>query len=317
MRPLISVIVPVYRVEPYLRRCVDSILNQTCADLEVILVDDGSPDNCGAICDEYAQKDARVRVLHRENGGLSDARNAGMETACGAYLAFVDSDDLLPEDSLEKLLRIAREQQADLVIGGHRRFEGEPREAPVPAETVRCMTGEEAMMDFLDHGCASWARLYRRELHRDLRFPVGELNEDEAVVLPLLERCSRIAKTDAVVYHYRVRPESITTGAFRVQKLDWVKHCRENLAFLRERHPRLEQAGLERYRRSLLWALREMALSEADFPQAVRQVKLELRAQRKQLEKVGFRSGQEHFAYLLAQYAPFSVYRTVLRMRHR
>mgnify|MGYP002514978694 CR=1 FL=1 len=129
MEPLISVIVPVYKVEQYLHQCVDSILNQTYRNLEVILVDDGSPDGCPAICNVYAEKDERVRVIHKVNGGLSDARNAGMAVMNGEYLSFVDSDDLLPVDAVETLLKIAVEEDADLVLGGYNRFEDMPADA--------------------------------------------------------------------------------------------------------------------------------------------------------------------------------------------
>ena len=117
-QPLISIIVPIYRVEQYLDACVQSLINQTYPDLEIILVDDGSPDNCGAICDDYAAKDPRIKVIHKENGGLSDARNAGMAISTGAYLSCVDSDDLLPYDALQVMVDIALRENVELVIGG-------------------------------------------------------------------------------------------------------------------------------------------------------------------------------------------------------
>ena len=115
---MISVIVPVYKVEPYLHKCLDSILSQTYQNLEIILVDDGSPDRCGAICDEYAQKDPRVKVIHKENGGIATARNAGMRIAAGDYWMFVDSDDWLEADAISNLYQLLAEYNADLAIGG-------------------------------------------------------------------------------------------------------------------------------------------------------------------------------------------------------
>lgn len=265
MEPLISVIVPVYNVEPYLRKCVDSILNQTYRNLEVILVDDGSPDGCPVICDEYAEMDHRVRVIHKENGGLSDARNAGMAVMNGEYLSFVDSDDLLPADAIETLHKIAVEENTDLVIGGHNRFEDVPAESSNVETFVQRWTPVEAMADMLRNGCASWARLYRRELHQTILFPVGEINEDEAIVLLLLEKCKTIAVTNAVVYHYRCRPESITTANFSAKKLDWAMHCRDNLKFIRERYPHLEYYAIARYQDSILWLLSEICLQKSDF----------------------------------------------------
>ena len=219
MEPLISVIVPVYKVETYLHQCVDSILNQTYRNLEVILVDDGSPDGCPAICDEYAAMDNRVKVIHKKNGGLSDARNAGMAISRGEFLNFVDSDDVLPVDALENMLRLVLIEQADIVIGNHVRFEEIPPEAEGLTYDYQVMNRTEAMIDFFHNGCASWARLYRREIHEGLLFPVGEINEDEAIVLHLLDRCTRIVKSRRVVYFYRCRNESITTSSFSKRSL--------------------------------------------------------------------------------------------------
>ena len=166
MEPLISVIVPIYKVEAYLRDCVDSILAQTYRNLEVILVDDGSPDNCGAICDEYAEKDSRVTVLHKVNGGLSDARNAGMAACGGEYLMFVDSDDWLAEDSVATLYELICRTGAELAIGGRERVEdgsGAVLHSEFDGtETVHTMNRLEAMRDMLQNGCASWKFIWIR-----------------------------------------------------------------------------------------------------------------------------------------------------------
>ena len=193
MNEKISVIVPIYKVEPYLRQCVDSILNQTYTNLEIILVDDGSPDNCGAICDEYAAKDTRVKVIHKENGGLSDARNAGLDIAVGDCYYFVDSDDYLPVRSVEEMIEMLRKQDADMVIGGFERFSDKTGEVFFSTESEGLVTyvytQEEAFRDFYRDGCQAWAVLYRRHVHQNIRFPKGEINEDEAIIFQLLERC--------------------------------------------------------------------------------------------------------------------------------
>ena len=315
MEPLISVIVPVYNVEPYLHKCVDSILNQTYRNLEVILVDDGSPDGCPAICDEYAEKDERVKVIHKKNGGLSDARNAGMAVAKGEYLSFVDSDDMLSANAIEILLRFAHKEDADLVIGGYNRFENVFEESINEETSVQCRTPVEAMADMLKNGCASWARLYRRELHQSVPFPVGEINEDEAIVLPLLEKCKTIAVTNAVVYHYRCRPESITTAVFNRKKMAWVKHCRNNLSFIRERYPELENDAAARYRSSILWALTEIALSNREFKQEVRQLIQELKDNRRLFMKTDFAYPQDKIRMMVLIYLPFNFYKKMLRIK--
>lgn len=317
MEPLISVIVPVYNVEPYLRKCVDSILNQTYRNLEVILVDDGSPDGCPAICDEYAVIDRRVKVVHKENGGLSDARNAGMAFMSGEYLLFVDSDDLLPVKAIETMLKIAVEENADLVIGGHNRFEEVPALSSETEIFVKQWTPAEAMMDMLRNGCASWARLFRRELHEAVLFPVGEINEDEAIVLHILDKCRVIAVTNAVVYHYRCRPESITTTSFSEKKMVWVKHCRDNLAFIREKYPQLEEYAVTRYRGSLMWALREMALSENSFPNSYAEVRAQLKEYHTAFLHTPFKNKTEQLRFLFMTLIPFPLLKKVLKFRHR
>lgn len=316
MEPLISVIVPIYKVEDYLRPCVDSILCQTYSNLEVILVDDGSPDNCGAICDEYAAKDSRVKVIHKKNGGLSDARNAGMEVSTGEFLSFVDSDDLLPPDAIERLLSLAQTHDTDLVIGGHSRFSEEPEPSAEPGQ-IRIMTPEEAMANMLQNGCASWARLYRRVIHADTLFPVGEINEDEAIVMRLLEQCSRVAITTAVVYYYRCRPESITTASFSPKRMAWPQHCRQNLTYIQENHPALVALAASRYRGSLMWTLTEIALSGQEYPDQVEQLICQLRQNQKLFRKTPFVFPQDRIRMAVLTHLPFRFYRRMLRLRHR
>ncbi|MBQ9761493.1 MAG: glycosyltransferase family 2 protein [Oscillospiraceae bacterium] len=316
MEPLISIIVPVYKVEAYLGPCVDSILAQTYRNIEIILVDDGSPDCCGGICDDYANRDSRVVVIHKKNGGLSDARNAGMEIAKGDYFVFVDSDDLLPEKAVETLLEIAQRTDAQLVIGDHRRFADVP-EATGESHGYGVMTTEEAMGDMFRNGCAAWARLYRREVHEGILYPVGEINEDEAIVLRLLERCSRVAKTDAVVYHYRCRPESITTSSFSPKKMHWPEHCAANLRIVQEKWPELEEVAAARYRGSLLWVLSEIALSNERFPEIAKSSVKQLRQHRRLFRRVPFRFRQDRIRVEVLIYLPFGFYKKMLRLKRR
>ena len=175
---LISVIVPVYNVERYLRRCVDSILHQTYRNLEVLLVDDGSTDASGAICDEYAAQEERVTAVHQKNGGLSAARNTGLERAQGTYLCFVDSDDFLDSRMLETLCRDLQEQNADVAVVGFRMFEREEELAPAELTLpVQCMTGREAIRSTLvsdELGDFAWNKLYKWELFREVRYPLAD-----------------------------------------------------------------------------------------------------------------------------------------------
>lgn len=319
MEPLISVIVPVYRVEAYLRQCVDSICNQTYQNLEIILVDDGSPDRCGEICDFYAAQDARISVIHKKNGGLSDARNAGMAMSRGDYLIFVDSDDLLPPDAVRTLINFALSEDAALVIGDHIRFtEKIPEKNIVHQETaIRTFTGVEAMKDMLENGCASWARLYRREIHQYIQFPVGEINEDEAIVLRILENCKKVVKINSVVYFYRCRPESITTSFFSIKKMDWAKHCADNLEYVRKYHPELVVDAAARYRSSLLYSLSEIALSNEDYTKEVHELKKALREQKRLFFTAPFSYPQEQIRMWLLLHLPFKVYQIIMRLRRK
>jgi glycosyltransferase involved in cell wall biosynthesis len=293
---------------------VQSVVNQTYTNLEIILVDDGSPDNCGAICDEFATKDSRIKVIHKKNGGLSDARNVGMAASTGAYLSFVDSDDLLPPDALERLLSLAQTHDADLVIGGHSRFSEEP-EPSAQSDQIRIMTPEEAMADMLKNGCASWARLYRRDIHPDTPFPAGEINEDEAIVLSLLERCNRVVITTAVVYYYRCRPESITTTNFSPKRMAWSRHCRQNLTYIQQKHPALAPLAVDRYRDSLMWTLTEIALSGQEYPDQVAQLSSQLKQNIKLFRKTPFVFPQDRIRMEILSHLPFRFYRWTLRLR--
>lgn len=310
---VISVIIPVYNVEPYLSDCIDSILTQTYSELEVIIVDDGSTDNCPALCDEYAKKDARVRVIHKENGGLSDARNAGLAVCSGEYLTFVDGDDLLLPDAVEVLYELALEYDASLVIGGHVRFEGEPqRDTGSDCGEVIVMNSTEAMKDTLENGCASWARLYRAEVHKDLLFPKGEINEDEAIVLRLLEAVESVVKTERKVYLYRCRQSSITTSAFSIQKLAWYRHCKANLEWIRTHHPELTSYAAARYRSSITWSLTEIALSDGEYEEEVEELLYELHKERKVLYNAPFYTLKEKLLFIMLSFLPFQVYRILV-----
>lgn len=317
MDPLISVIVPVYKVEAYLPQCLDSICGQTYQNLEILLVDDGSPDRCGEICDQYAARDSRIRVLHKQNGGLSDARNAGMQQMTGSYLMFVDSDDMLPPDAVQTLFETALSENAELVIGDHRRFSGMLPEENAKKKTVEVhrLTGSEAMRDMLQNGCAAWARLYQREIHQHIPFPVGEINEDEAIAIQILENCTRVVKTSEVVYYYRCRPESITTSDFAAPKMAWSKHCAENLKYIQAHHPSLESDAAARYRSSLLWSLTEIALSDQDFTLQVDQLVSQLRKNNTLFQKTDFAFWQDRIRLFMLTYFPFWVYKRLLRFK--
>lgn len=251
----ISVIVPVYNVEALLPRCVDSVLSQQGVALEVILVDDGSPDGSGKICDAYREKDPRVRVIHKENGGLSSARNAGIDAATGEYLAFVDSDDWIEPDTYRNMLELTEKYRAKLVCAG--RYDvngrtGEKRLGLCPKKEEVISSEEMVGRIFLWDGCDSSAcdKLYHRSLFETFRYPLGKLSEDVAVTYRIVLQAQRVVMYPRPVYNYCHRPNSITTEKRISEKtFHFSQHTEEIYAYIREYHPViLPQAGYLRVR---------------------------------------------------------------------
>lgn len=215
--PVISVIVPIYNVEQWLPACVDSLLAQDFTDFELILVDDGSPDGCPALCDAYADRDDRVRVIHQKNGGLSAARNTGIEAACGEYLAFVDSDDFVSPQYLSKMLAAARTQSADLVVCGVEDVAESGQNTEEPSHSLcseaGCFAGRALFSKFFGPNATyytvAWNKLYRAELWNELRYPEGLLHEDDAVAHRVYAACERVICLEDPLYFYRLRTGSI------------------------------------------------------------------------------------------------------------
>lgn len=259
-----SVIVPVYKVEPYLHRCVQSVLEQSFEEFQLVLVDDGSPDRCGQLCDEYAQRDDRIKAIHMENGGVSAARNRGLEEASGEYIVFLDADDALAPGFLKAADRILREEPAaDLVQFCWRSF---PNGAPLPetAESVSapvCHENQDAMRQFLQFRVfnqAPWGKVLHRSLMEGLRFPVGvRIGEDLAVSYRWLSRARRIISTGAVAYYYCLRP----SGAMGSMQLDGIRDAfgvyEQMYRFLIAEYPALRGEILKRYADDLMQLIRD------------------------------------------------------------
>lgn len=241
--PTISIIVPVYKVEKYLSRCIDSILAQTYTNIEIILVDDGSPDNCDKICDEYAKKDNRIKVIHKNNGGLSDARNAGLEIASGDYIGFVDSDDYIKEDMYQKLLKACIDNNAQLSIcGRYDVFENEI----IPSFSFsgfKIWNSKEAIENLLTWNnldSSACDKLFNKQLFKKLRFPVGKYNEDIFVMTNILHEVNKIVHIGESMYYYCHRPNSITTEIFSEKKMDLLDASQKVLDFVIDKYPSLK-----------------------------------------------------------------------------
>ena len=238
METAISVIVPIYRVEKFLPQCIESVLNQTFTDFELILVDDGSPDRCPEICDETAKRDARVRVIHQANAGLSAARNAGIEVAHGEWLGFVDSDDYIAPQFYEKLYQTAQRTDADCVMCSVQNVDesGKPIDSALMRVADEVKTGREVLRkigrDDVTPYLTAWNKLYRRKLFNTLRYPAGRQNEDVFVFAELFCQVQRAVCVAEPLYFYRKRIGSIMNSVVTLRNLDemWAYvNCFEHL----------------------------------------------------------------------------------------
>lgn len=232
MNELISVIVPIYRVEKYLSKCVESIQQQTYKNIEIILVDDGSPDHCPQMCDRFAKEDPRIKAIHKSNGGLSDARNAGIEAANGEYLVFVDSDDYISDVMIERLYRRIIQDQSDMAICNIDFVDENGKSLGIDTIQVENTTVEEPQFWREMYGTnevygtsykfcvVAWNKLYARKLFQDVRYDVGKLHEDEFILHKLVSKCGKISFLSERLYCYRQREQSIMNSRYTIKRMD-------------------------------------------------------------------------------------------------
>mgnify|MGYP002574599501 FL=1 len=236
-KDLISVIVPVYKVEKYLEKCIESIIKQTYTNLQIILVDDGSPDNCGKICDEYAKKDLRIEVIHKANGGLSDARNVGISKAKGRYIGFVDSDDYIKEDMYEILLNLIKKYDADVsicnlydVIDGNECIRNKENGI---REYSRLDILKEVLLDKNIQSYA-WNKLYEKELFDEIKYPIGKKYEDIGTTFYLFEKCNKIVVTSEPEYYYLKRADSLVNNVTESTILDYTEIIIQRYLYIKQ-----------------------------------------------------------------------------------
>ena len=209
----ISIIIPVYNVESYLQQCVESVISQTYSNLEIILVDDGSPDNCPALCDEWAKKDNRIKVIHKKNEGLSAARNSAIKVASGEYLLFIDSDDYVSNELCEIAIRSMENFCADVIVFGYEKFfENSSETEIIKPDEIKTLSKEDSLRKLItgDIDNYAWNKLYKKYLFDDIGYPEGFVWEDIGTTYKVFEKSEKIVLIDDVLYFYRQRKTSIT-----------------------------------------------------------------------------------------------------------
>lgn len=242
MNDKISIIVPIYKVEKYLDKCIESLVNQTYTNLEIILVDDGSPDKCPEMCDKWAEKDSRIKVIHKPNGGLSDARNAGMKEANGEYIVFTDSDDFLDKHFIEYLYIAIIDNEVEMSSCDFAYYyDGDIVTNEVTRGKITVSSSETAIEDILNNRnvrAVAWNKMFHRGLLVGEEFPVGKYHEDEFFSYRIIHKAKKIAYIDSALYYYRQREGSIM-ASFNIKHLDSLEAGLERLSLLKKYYPDL------------------------------------------------------------------------------
>lgn len=234
---LISVIVPIYNVEKYLEKCIITIINQTYKDIEIILVNDGSTDNSNDICEKYRKLDKRIKYIKKDNGGLSSARNVGIDNSCGEYLVFVDSDDYIADTMIEKLYNSIKLTNTDISICGYFEFFDDGKFGKGIVESDLHLLEQNKCFDYMVRGQASllmivsWNKLYKKKVFDSLRFPVGKIHEDEFVAHKIYDNVGKISIVNECLYFYRKREGSIMTMEKLNNRLDASEAFLERLEY--------------------------------------------------------------------------------------
>lgn len=272
----ISIIVPVYNVEAYLERCVESILKQTYTNLEILLVNDGSTDHSGELCDQLALRDPRIRVIHKENGGLSDARNRGIEESSSDLIGFIDSDDYIDEDMYETLYHQMLKSKADLSMCGHYDVYHQIPERQVDDIMTWELKPEEAIKMVMEAKILSVTavnKLYKKELFEHLRFEIGKIAEDAFIMIRLINQCQKVVATNEKKYYYVHRENSITTQKFSLKFLNVIEAYEQNANIIKENYPKLTDVAIMRLNWAYFYVL-DRLLVDTDFEDKVLEERL-------------------------------------------
>lgn len=243
----VSVVVPIYNVEEYIKKCVGSLIEQTYRNIEVILVDDGSSDDSPRVCDEYAERYKRVRAIHKENGGLSDARNAGLRMATGKYIAFVDGDDYVESTYIQDLVECMQSEAGDMAVCAYYDDFAGKINANLTNDDKKIYTSVEAMKDIFSQNSIlkimTWNKLYARHLfeNNEIEFPVGKYHEDNFTTYKLMYYAEKIVYLNKPLYYYVQRPNSIMTSVFSDKRLDVIQATEEAVQWVKDKIPQLSK----------------------------------------------------------------------------
>jgi len=259
--PKISVIVPVYNTENYLKRCIKSVLTQTCGDFELILVNDGSKDSSPAICDEYAKVDSRIKVIHKQNEGPGITRNVGLDAASGAYFLFVDSDDWIMPEMLEKMVSQAEGNKADIVFCGYSIYNGYMIKYPNTYPRIKLYDKHALMKEYVSTPYITPApvyKLYRRFLFNEIRFPKMKVGEDQYIMHEILDSCNTGVLIGECLYIVNLRQGSITRSKFNLNLLGILKSGKRLQQFITEKYPDLYKHVRYRHANDIIYIMTEI-----------------------------------------------------------
>ena len=327
VKGLVSVIVPIYNVEAYLERCVDSIINQTYKNLEIILVDDGSPDRCGEICDNYATKDSRIVVIHKENGGLSDARNAGIEKAQGEYLSFIDSDDWIEPNMIEVLYNACISNSAKMAYCGICDVdENLNKKARKVFDFDEILEPQDVLMRIFE---SKWAchsacdKLYYYGLFEEVRFPFGKIYEDVATTYKCVIKAGRIVACNEILYNYFHRSNSITTTGFSNRVFDFTNHTSKIQDEVLSIYPKIENsvyfARIYSIGSVLSNLLKQNKKTRALYKSQYELLLCELKSTKRKWKKIGLtrESRRAYHLMLMRLYGPLKRMQMVLKKKRK
>lgn len=311
----VSIVVPIYKVESYLHRCVDSLINQDDDNIEIILVDDGSPDGCPGICDEYQKMDHRIKVIHQVNGGLSAARNSGIDIATGDYLMFVDSDDFVEPNYCSYALDQAIKTDSDIVVFGHKDVYPDRTEIQtVLFSEERRFNREEALTELVGGKILSfaWNKIYKASLFDGIRYPVGRLYEDIGTTYKLFDKANSVYLASGVTYNYQKREDSILGKKMKAKDaIDWFDLEMERHSFMLRKYPQIANRAWGKVAGTALFCLKNLCDFNG-YKGKQKEMESFLIKNRNQIELSGIRDKELRLLYISPKM--FRLYRGMKRI---